>query len=108
MSIKGIDSQIMISRLPDNVKEASSIQKKPELMQEFLATQGKLTDAQDQTRVAKTSESEMENIRTDVDGGSDNENDGEENQRPGEENSEDEIDPDMLVPPGHNVIDITI
>ena len=107
MSIKGIDSQIMLSRLPDNVKEASSIQKKPELMQEFLATQGKLNDAQDQTRVAKTSEAEMENIRTDVDGGSGNDG-GEENEKSGEKNEMDEVDPDMLVPPGHNVIDITI
>ena len=52
MSIKSIDSQIMIARTTDFSRDNSAIQKKPELAQEFLAVQEKLTVAQDQSRVA--------------------------------------------------------
>ena len=109
MSIKSIDAQMMIARLPDNVNQASSLVKRPEIVQEFLAHQGKINDVHDQSRVAKTLESEMEQIRTDVDedsqggygGGGDN---GSRSGRGGNE----EVDQDMLVPPVNHVIDITI
>ena len=68
MSIRGIDTQIMITRSSDFVRETSNIQRHPELTQEHLAAQQKADSAQDQSRVAATVESEMENIRTDVDG----------------------------------------
>ena len=109
MSIKGIDAQMMITRLPDNVKEASAIQKRPEMAQDILANQGHIKDAQEQSRVARTSEAEMEKIRTDVEGGGSGANGGGENgSGPGEEGLQEEIDPDMIVPPGDNIIDIKI
>lgn len=107
--MNGIDAQMMITRLPDNVNQASSLLKRPEIAQEFLAAQTKVHDAINQERVAKTLESEMEAIRTDVDGGSQNayENDG----GSGKEsagNRNGEVDSDMLVPPEKHIIDITI
>jgi hypothetical protein len=68
MSIRGIDTQIMITRTADFARETSSIQKQPEVTQEHLAVQTKIESAQDQSRVTATNESEMENIRTDKDG----------------------------------------
>jgi len=107
MSIKGIDTQMMITRLADNVRETSAMQKKPEVTQEFLAVQGQINDAQDQGRVLRTSESEMEQIRTDVDeesgGGGGGESAADHKAR-----EEDEFAPGMLVPPGNNIIDIKI
>ena len=106
MSIRGIDTQIMISRLTDNVREASAMQKRPELMQEALAAQSKINDAQDQTRVLKTLESEMEKIRSDVDdgGGAGYSGGGGEE----EEKKKEEADHELLVPPSRNRIDIII
>ena len=109
MSIRGIDSQMMITRLPDNVKEASAIQKRPEVAQEFLAAQGKISDAEGQSKVAKTMEVEMEKIRTDVDAGGGGSYEGSEDvYDPEESGQEEEPDPDMIVPPGNNIIDIKI
>jgi len=68
MSIRGIDTQIMITRTADFVRETSSVQKQPEVTQDYLAVQTKIESAQEQSRVAATNESEMENIRTDKDG----------------------------------------
>ena len=68
MSIRGIDTQIMITRTADFARETSSTQRHPETTQEHLAAQTKVESAQDQSRVAATNESEMENIRTDEDG----------------------------------------
>jgi len=108
MSIRGIDTQIMISRLTDNVRDASALQKRPEFVQDALAAQGRINDAQDQTRVVKTAASEMERIRTDVDdGGGAGYADGSEDDGSGKKKKE-EIDPDMLVPPGNNRIDIKV
>ena len=107
MSIRGIDTQIMINRTAEFSKDASAMMKRPEVQQEFLAAQQKVSDAQAQGKVLQTQESEMENIRTDVDGGGLGGGGGE-----GAEPDEDEKKGDsaraMLVPPGNNVIDITI
>ena len=107
--VNGIDTQIMITRLPDNVNQASGLVKRPEIAQEFLATQGKVHDAIDQERVAGTQESEMEQIRTDVDkesqGGS--HRDGNEHRKSGKDNKSGQ-DTDMLVPPGNHRIDIIV
>jgi len=110
MSIKGIDTQIMITRSSDFVKDTSAIQRHPETSQEHLAAQSKLDSAQDQSRVAATTESEMENIRTDVDGeGSGAAGGGGGGSGDGEEDTEEEqINATLLVPPGNNIIDITI
>ena len=68
MSIRGIDTQIMITRTADFARETSSVQKQPEVTQNYLAVQTKIESAQEQSRVKATNESEMENIRTDKDG----------------------------------------
>ena len=68
MSIRSIDTQIMITRATDFVKEANNAQRHPELSQEQLAAQSKQESTQNQSRVQETTETEMEEIRTDVDG----------------------------------------
>lgn len=68
MSIRGIDTQIMITRTTDFVRETSNIQRHPEISQEHLANQGKVESVHDQSRVIATTEAENEEIRTDVDG----------------------------------------
>lgn len=107
--VNGIDTQIMITRLPDNVNQASGLTKRPEIAQEFLAAQGKVNDAIDQERVAGTQESEMEQIRTDVDRESqgDSYSDENENRKSGK-NNKSERDSDLLVPPGNHRIDIIV
>ena len=107
MAIRGIDTQIMINRLPDNVREASDLLKRPEMAQDMLAVQGKVNDAQEQTRVTRTAETEMEQIRADVEGGGGAGYDGESGQDRGEKN-DGEIDSDLLVPPDNHIIDITV
>jgi len=106
MSIKGIDTQIMVTRTPDVARDASALIKRPEVNQEFLAVQQKAADAHNQSRVKGTEQSEMETIRTDVDGGGygGGGSEGQEN-----ENEEDgEIPMGMRVPPGNNLIDIRV
>ena len=105
MSIKGIDTQIMITRLPDNLREASALQKRPEVAQEFLAAQGKVNNAHDQNKVSATLEAEMEQIRTDVDEGSAGGYDGDGGSGSGKKK---ESDQDFLVPPDNHMIDITV
>ena len=107
MSIRGIDTQIMITRLTDNVREASVLQKRLETAQDFLAARQRINDAEQQSRVAKTSESDTEKVRTDVDGGGSGSNSS-----GNDSNSDDEQykepDPDMIVPAGNNIIDISV
>ena len=107
MAIRGIDTQIMINRLPDNVRAASELLKRPEIVQDMLGAQSKINDAQEQNRVTKTAEAEMEQIRADVDEGAGNEYEGD----GGAEHSgegEEETNPDMLVPVEDHLIDIKI
>lgn len=54
MSIKGVDAQIMTTRAPDFVREASSQLKGGERMQEFLATQAQSEAEHDKASVHKT------------------------------------------------------
>jgi len=107
MSIKCVDTQIMMTRLSDNVRDASAMQKRPEIAQDALAIKERINDAEAQQRVAKTTESEMEDIRTDVDesgGGAYGGKGG----RPDEDGQDGQADSDMIVPPGNNLIDIII
>jgi len=108
MSIKGIDTQIMINRSADFSKDASAMQKRPEVQQEFLAAQQKIASAQSQSRVAGTTETEMENIRTDVDGGSGGAYGDGEGKESDDDEQKGETARNMLVPPGNNMIDIKI
>ena len=105
MSIKGIDTQIMIARTADFAKDTSVIQKKPEIAQEYLAVREKINDAQDQTRVAKTLESEKPELRPDDgDGGGG----GGGGSGSGRKKKDSEPEADMLVPPSSSVIDIWV
>ena len=105
MSIKGIDTQIMITRLPDNLREASALQKRPEVAQEYLAVQSKINDAQDQNKVSATLETKMEQIRADVDEGSAGSYEGDGGTGSGKKQ---ESDQDFLVPPENHMIDIKV
>jgi len=109
MSIKGIDTQIMITRSADFAREASAMQKRPEMTQDFLAVKQKMNDAHDQSRVKGTEQTEMEGIRTDVEGGAGSGYDSFEGEQENEEDGQDgEIPPGLRVPPGNNLIDIKI
>ena len=110
MSIRSIDTQIMITRATDMVREASNIQRQPETTQSMLAVQTKAESAQDQSRVAATKEAEMENIRTDVDGEGSGAAGGEGKGQKGEELLEEETDPGLMVPPDSKkqLIDIKV
>ena len=108
MSIKGIDTQIMITRLADSVREASVMQKRPEVARDVLATKEKINDAVEQSRVAKTAESEMDKVRPDVDEGGSGAYDGESGAGGRRDNWDEEPGADMIVPPGNNLIDIKI
>ena len=109
MSIRGIDTQIMITRATDFVKDTSAIQRHPETSQEHLANQGKIESTIDQSRVKETTESEMENIRTDVDGGGSGAAGGEGSEQEEEEMTE-EQKKELLVAPANydQIIDITV
>ena len=108
MSIKGIDTQIMISRLPDSARDTSALQKRPEVLQDHMAYQSKVSDAQDQSKVAKMSETEMDKIRSDVEGGAGNAYGGEAGTGSGEANQDDELELGNLVLPEKHIIDIRI
>ena len=107
MSIKGIDTQIMIARTADFARDTSALQKKPEIAQEYLAVQEKINDAEDETRVAKMMESKLQELRADDEGGGgaayDGDGDGE-----GEKRKRGKDDKDMLVPADEHVIDIKV
>ena len=99
---------MMITRLPDNVREASNLIKRPEVAQEFNAKQGKINDAQEQTKVTKTQESEMEGIRTDVDKESGGGYGGQEDDSGSRKGQKEDPEQILLVPPSKHKIDIRI
>jgi len=106
MSIKSIDTQIMIARTAEYSRDTSAVQKKPEIAQEYLAAREKINDAQDQSRVAKTFESKLSELNPDEDGGGGGGGDG--GSGTGKNKKDGESDEDMLVPPGKSVIDIRV
>jgi len=109
MSIRGIDTQIMITRATDLVRETSVTQRHPETSQEYLAAQAKAESSQDQSRVTATTESEMENIRTDVDGGGSGAAGGEGSGQNEEEMTQAQKAELLVAPADHEqLIDITI
>ena len=109
MSIRGIDTQIMITRQADFAKDTSNIQRHPEVTQEHLAAQTKVESAQEQSRVAATLEAENEEIRTDVDEDGSGASGGGGSKREEEEMTE-EQKRELLVAPAEfdQIIDIMI
>ena len=102
MSIRGIDTQIMITRTTDFVRETSNTQKHPELSQEHLANQGKTDSVHDQSRVIATTEAENENIRTDVDGSGSGAAGGEGSGQEEEEMTEEQRKELLVAPADHD------
>ena len=102
MSIRGIDTQIMITRATDLVRETSSAQRHPETSQEYMAAQAKAESTHDQGRVSATVESEMENIRTDVDGRGSGAAGGEGSKEEEQELTE-EQQRELMVPPSDEI-----
>jgi len=109
MSIKGIDTQLMITRATDFVKETSNIQRHPEQTQAFTAAQTKAESTHDQSRVKATNESEMDNVRTDADGSGSGAAGGGGSGR-GEDGMTDEQRAELLVAPAAHdqLIDIVV
>jgi len=109
MSIRGIDTQIMITRTADFARETSSVQKQPEITQDYLAVQTKIESAQDQSRVAATNESEMENIKPDEDGEGSGTAGGEGSKKEEEEMTEEQQRELLVAPaPYDQLIDIHV
>jgi len=109
MSIRSIDTQIMITRATELVKETSSAQRHPETSQEYLAAQTKAESTQDQGRVIATMEKEMENIHTDADGEGSGAAGGEGSGRKEEEMTEEQKAELLCAPADHEqLIDIMV
>ncbi|MCL2046265.1 MAG: hypothetical protein FWG88_07750 [Oscillospiraceae bacterium] len=105
MSIKSIDNQIMVARTADFARDSSALQKKPEVAQDALAQREIINDAENQSKVAGTIDTEQVEMLPDGDGGGGAAYDD----GSGYEDSEDSNpDLDFLVPPSKNIIDITI
>ena len=108
MSIKGIDTQIMITRSNDYSRDASAMQKRPEVTQQNLATQHKINVAQDQTRVAKALESENDRIRADADGSGGGAHGGGQGGESEKKDDDERRKPGMYVPAGNNIFDVRV
>jgi hypothetical protein len=108
MAIKGIDTQIMITRTPDVARDASFTAQRPEVNQQILAESQKILVAQEQIRVKEIEETEMEEIRADEDGSRGNEYEGNGGKNPHEEEKDEFGRPGFYVPAGNNILDIRI
>ena len=111
MSIRGIESQLMVTRSTDQLRDVGAMAKRPELTQDQLAELQKAMSAHQQKKVAETAESEMQKIKTDEDGS--NGGGGASGGGRGDADSEQEgaeahVNRAMLVPASDNVIDIKI
>lgn len=65
MSIKGIDTQIMVARTAEMSRDSSVQNRRGELSQNQLAVQNQAQDAQDTHRVGRTEEADQVEIRRD-------------------------------------------
>ena len=109
MSIKGIDTQIMVTRTADIMRDNIAAQKKPEITQDYLAVQAKVNEAHDQKRVSRKSEVELPKLRAeDGGGGGGGAAGGGGHRKSGKDERGGKLDGDALVPPGDNVIDIKV
>ncbi|MDR2600634.1 MAG: hypothetical protein LBC73_10230 [Oscillospiraceae bacterium] len=110
MSIRTIDTQIMITRATDVMKETGSYLRQGETSQEQLAARQILDSAQDQSRVLSTTETEMEDIRDDIDGSGTGTAGGGGSPKEEEEEMTEDQKLELLVPPAEHdyLIDITV
>ena len=56
MAVRGIDTQIMVTRSADLARDVGALVKKPELTQEQLAALHKMTAALDQKKVMQATQ----------------------------------------------------
>ena len=108
MSIKSIDSQIMIARTADFSRDASAIQKRPEMAQDFQAFREKINDAQNQSRVAKTLDTQRPELHPDEGGSGGAEYFAGSGQASEQDEGLVDSDTDMFVPSEDCMIDIRI
>ena len=106
MSVKSIDTQVMIARTADFARDTSATQKRHEVAQEYLAFREKINDAQNQSKVAKSPESELSKLHSDKNGGG--ANSGESGTNSGARKKGEDADEDMFVPSGDSIIDIKV
>jgi len=109
MSIRGIDSQMMINRSPELSKDSSDQIKRPEINQDNQAIKTRLDESVEQKRVQDTSESDMEMIRADKDGGNKSDRDGHRGHSDSDNDDNDDFPgPGFIVAPSNHRIDIKI
>lgn len=107
MSIKGIDSQIMVTRTAELAKEASSQIKKNETTQTHLAFQTAATEAEKKISVQTLQESQESELKLDLD--KESAHSGHHKGESGsEKKDEEETSSINYVPPGNNIIDIKV
>lgn len=109
MSINAIDTQIMVQRTTDTVKDASVLHKNPQINQEFAADRTNAQSVLNQSTVQEATESEMQNIRTDVDGENTGEG-GSGSEKEEKDEEDDEVPPELMVAPAaiEQIIDIMV
>jgi hypothetical protein len=69
MAIKGIDTQIMVTRTAEYVKESEHQMRRNDLMQDYLNVQGKLASEAAGRNVVKTVKAEASALHPDEKGG---------------------------------------
>ena len=106
MSVKSIDTQIMVARTTDFARDASAMQKRNEAVQDYLAFREKINDAQNQSRIAKTPESKLSKLDDDKNGSG--ANSGGSGSGTGKGKESEDSDEDMFVPSGDSIIDIKV
>ena len=108
MSIRGIDTQIMINRSPDMARDTSAAQKRPEVTQDYQAIQSRLNEAVEQKRVQHMSESEMDRLRADKDGSGKGAHGDEGGSGQDKEKQDESPGPGFIVAPSNHRIDIKV
>ena len=106
MSVKSIDTQIMIARTADISRDASTMHKRPEATQDYLAFREKINDAHNQSRVTKAPESQLSKLRNDKNGGGTYS--GESGSENGKRKDDEDPEANMFVPAGDSIIDIKV
>ena len=95
---------MMVARSVEYMKDSAAIQKKSELTQDYQTVLARVDEQRDQMKVARTLEADQVKLHPDEGGG----NGGGAGEGSGEAGKDSESSPDMFVPPGDNIIDITV
>ena len=93
MSIRGIDAQIMVTRTAELQKDTSNVQRKNDLMRDYMAAQTKAEELQNSDAVVRTQETAEPNVTLDKDG----KNDGSASERERREPQREYEDPNQYL-----------